>query len=130
MPLTPEQLQALREQVQDRRQQLAAEIRSGTERSRNEQYGALAGATHDRGDESVAALLTDVGQAEVSRDLAELRALEVARMRMDGRTYGICSECNTEIDFARLRANPAAMRCVACQSQFEKTHRGGATPRL
>ena len=97
---------------------------------RQEQYGALAGATHDSGDESVADLLADVGQAELNRDLAELRDLEVARMRLAGGSYGICTDCGVDIGYERLRANPAAVRCVACQTRFEKTHAGSGTPKL
>lgn len=130
MSLTPQQLQELRKRILDRRRALAAELRSDAEHSRQEQYGTLAGATHDSGDESVADLLADVGQAEANRDLAELRDLEVARMRLDGGTYGTCTDCGAEIPLERLRAYPAALRCVACQTRFEKTHAGGGAPRL
>lgn len=130
MALTPQQQQELRKRILDRRRQLAAELRGDAERSRAEQYGTLAGATHDSGDESVADLLADVGQAELNRDLAELRDLEVARMRIEGGTYGTCADCGVEIGYDRLRANPAALRCVACQTRHEKTHRGGTVPRL
>jgi RNA polymerase-binding transcription factor DksA len=130
MALTPQQQQELRKRILDRRRQLAAELRGDAERARAEQYGNLAGATHDSGDESVADLLADVGQAELNRDLAELRDLEVARMRIEGGAYGICADCGVEIAYDRLRANPAALRCVACQTRHEKTHAGSAAPRL
>lgn len=130
MALTPQQLQELRKRILDRRLQLAAELRGDAARSREEQYGTLAGATHDTGDESVASLLADLGQAELSRDLAELRDLEVARMRMEGGTYGICTDCGTQIGYERLRANPGAVRCVACQTRYEKTHAGPGTRAL
>ena len=130
MALTPQQLQELRKRILDRRRQLAIELRGDAERSRGEQYGELAGATHDSGDESVADLLADLDQAELSRDLAELRDLEVAHMRMEGGTYGICTDCGTQISYERLRANPGATRCVACQSRHEKTHAGPGAPKL
>jgi hypothetical protein len=38
---------------------------------RNERFGELAGPLHDLGDESVAALLADVDQAELSRDVVQ-----------------------------------------------------------
>lgn len=130
MALTPEQLQELRKRILERRLQLADELRGDAARSREEQYGTLAGATHDTGDESVASLLADLGQAELSRDLAELRDLEVARMRMEGGTYGICTDCGTQIGYERLRVNPGAVRCVACQTRYEKTHAGPGTRAL
>ena len=130
MALTPQQLQELRKRILERRLQLAAELRGDAARSREEQYGTLAGATHDTGDESVADLLADLGQAELSRDLAELRDLEVARMRMEGGTYGICTDCGTQIGYERLRVTPGAVRCVACQTRYEKTHAGPGTRAL
>jgi len=130
MALTPQQVQELRKRILERRRQLAAELRGDAERTREEPYGALAGATHDTGDESVANLLADLGQAEFSRDLAELGDLEAARLRLDGGSYGICADCSAEIDYARLRVNPAALRCVACQTRYEKTHAGLGTRTL
>lgn len=130
MALTPPQVQELRRRILERRRQLAAELRGDADRARKEQYGELAGATHDSGDESVADLLTDLDQAELSRDLAELRELEAARLRVAGGTYGKCIDCGAEIGFERLRANPGAARCVACQTRYEKTHAGSGTPNL
>jgi len=130
MALTPEQVQELRKRIEDRRRALAAELRGDADRARKESYGALAGATHDSGDESVADLLADIGQAELSRDLAELRDLEAARLRLAGGSYGICTDCGVDIGYERLRANPAAMRCVKCQARYEKTYSGRGTPSI
>jgi RNA polymerase-binding transcription factor DksA len=79
---------------------------------------------HDLGDESIAALLSDIGNAELSRDLEELREVEAARRRLTEGAYGICVDCGAEIAFERLRAEPAAARCVECQARHEKTYRG------
>jgi len=130
MALTSEQLQELRQRVVERRRELATELRGDAERLRGEQYGMLAGATHDAGDESVADLLADVGQAELNRDLAELRDLEIARMRLEGGSYGRCMDCSVELGFERLSANAAAVRCVACQTRYERTHAGSGRPSL
>jgi RNA polymerase-binding transcription factor DksA len=34
--------------------------------------------------------------------------------------YGICVDCGNDIGAARLAAQPAALRCVACQTVAEK----------
>jgi DnaK suppressor protein len=36
-----------------------------------------------------------------------------------GQTGGECLDCGEEIPEARLRANPAALRCVDCQQDSE-----------
>jgi DnaK suppressor protein len=38
-----------------------------------------------------------------------------ALKKMDDGTYGICANCNQEIDIERLRANPAAKTCISCK---------------
>lgn len=106
-----------------RRNQLLEEIRSDVERVRAEPYASVAGATPDTGDEAVADLLADVGEAEVTRDLGELRMLEAALERVSAGSYGKCVDCGAEIPFERLRAQPGAERCVACQQRHEKTYR-------
>lgn len=130
MALTTQQIQEMRHRVLERRRQLAAELRGDAERARGETYGELAGSTHDTAEESVAALLADLGQAEMTRDLAELRDLEAARLRLAAGTYGTCADCGGDIGYERLRANPAALRCIACQTRHEKTFAGPGAPKL
>jgi RNA polymerase-binding transcription factor DksA len=130
MALTQQQIQELRHRILARRRQLAAEIRGDAERARGETYRELAGETHDTAEESVADLLADLDQAEMTRDLAELRDLEAARLRLADGSYGTCVDCKGEIGYERLRANPAAMRCIRCQALHEKTYAGPGAPKL
>jgi RNA polymerase-binding transcription factor DksA len=130
MALTPEQRSQLKKLIEQRSNELVKEIREDVARARSEQYGELAGPTPDAGDQSVADLIADLGQADVTRDLDELRALEAAKGRMADGTYGECVSCGREIDYQRLRANPAALRCIDCQRVFEKTHAVQPSPRL
>ena len=58
---------------------------------------------------------------QLERDLGELRAFEQARARLAEGVFGICAECGAEIPFARLSAQPAAIRCIDCQRLHEKT---------
>jgi RNA polymerase-binding transcription factor DksA len=130
MALTQQQIQELRHRILARRRQLAAEIRGDAERARGETYRELAGETHDTAEESVADLLADLDQAEMTRDLAELRDLEAARLRLADGSYGTCVDCKGEIGYERLRANPAALRCIRCQALHEKTYAGPGAPKL
>ena len=130
MALTSQQVQELRHRILERRRQLATEIRGDAERARGETFGALAGETHDTAEESVADLFADLDQAEMTRDLAELRELEGARLRLSAGTYGVCTDCGGDIGYERLRVNPAALRCIACQTRHEKTFAGPGAPKL
>ncbi len=123
MPLDRRQLEDLSAAIEARRRALLEEIRKEVARSRDEQYGEVAGATHDSGEEAIADLIADLDQAEVSRDLGELRELEAARRRIADGNYGLCVDCGADIPLERLRAQPGAARCIACQSRHEKTYK-------
>jgi RNA polymerase-binding transcription factor DksA len=121
MSLTQKQLETLQGLIEARSRALADELRGDAERAREETYGALAGPVTDNGDAAVADLLSDIDNAELSRDLAELRALEAAKARLAEGSYGRCADCEADIGFARLKAQPGALRCVDCQRVHEKT---------
>lgn len=129
MALTPQQTQELQSAIEQRRAALLAELREDVERQRKDRHEDLAGPAPDAGDESVATLIADLDHADVGRDLSELRGLEAARTRLAQGSYGTCATCGGEIGFERLRANPAAVRCVDCQRVHEKTYAspGGAS---
>ena len=122
MPLSPEQTQKLHATVERRRAALRAEIGQDLDRIRSDRLEDLAGASPDAGDESVASLISDLDQADTSRDISELRGLDAAHARIADGSYGTCTECGGDIGFERLRANPAAERCIRCQTQYERTH--------
>jgi RNA polymerase-binding protein DksA len=129
MALTREQAQELERTVDQRRTVLLAEITRDLDKMREDRLADVAEPAGDPGDESVASLLSDLDHAETTRDISELRMLEAAHRRIAEGRYGLCSNCGQEIGYARLRANPAAERCITCQTRFEKTHAGstGAT---
>jgi DnaK suppressor protein len=62
-----------------------------------------------------------VQQAEVTRDVGEVRDIEGAQARIAAGRYGLCIDCEAEIGFARLQAFPSAKRCIGCQALREKT---------
>jgi DnaK suppressor protein len=68
------------------------------------------------GERGLAMSLSDLETRElgvVSQALARLRAGD----------YGRCGDCDTDIPFARLQAEPWALRCVACESVRERAAR-------
>ena len=52
-----------------------------------------------------------------ARALAEI---DEALARWDAGTYGVCSDCGRSIPLDRLRARPAATRCVACAEKAQR----------
>ncbi len=130
MALTPRQNEELQRLIGNRLQALLSELRRDAARARGESFRELAGPAPDAGDASVAALIADLDQADLSRDLGELRGLEAARGRITEGSYGTCADCGEDIRFERLRAEPGALRCIRCQSLHEKTFAAAGRPKL
>ena len=122
MALTQQQTQTLHTAIEQRRKALLAELRDDAERVQRDRHEDLAGASPDPGDESVATLIADLDQADLGRDLSELRAIEAARTRLSDGSYGICADCGGDIGYERLKANPSALRCIGCQTLHEKLY--------
>ena len=64
---------------------------------------------------------SELGMGLVLSDLEarELAAVKAALARLRDGKFGVCSECEREIPFDRLRAEPWALRCVACEGARE-----------
>jgi RNA polymerase-binding transcription factor DksA len=130
MALTTQQNRELQSLISQRRNALVSELRDDARKARAERYGEVAGEVPDTGDESVAALIADLDQAEWGRDIDELRGLDAASERMASGEYGVCVDCGRDIGFERLRATPSAIRCIDCQTRHEKTFAGPGAPSL
>ena len=130
MPLTEQQTRKLRDSIEQRRNVLIREMQEDAARVRDEPYVKHAGVAPDSGDASLATLIADLEQADLTRDLGEFRALETARERLHNGVYGVCQDCGSDIGFARLKASPIATRCITCQTRPEKTFAGEPKPSL
>jgi RNA polymerase-binding transcription factor len=112
---------SLEHRLRLRAEQLRREI--ATVRGRSE--GPAAGEVSDPKDAADAQAQGIVADAEVERDLAELRQIDLTLRRIDDGSYGVCIGCGDPIDPRRVLAQPTALRCVECQAIAE-----GATTRV
>jgi RNA polymerase-binding transcription factor DksA len=120
-------LSAVRAALAERHETLVKQLRQDLDESGQTQYAEVLGrASGDSSDEALAITLGDLSAARLDHEVRQLRELETAMRRMHEDDFGECVECGAAIPVARLIANPAAMRCVACQEAYEKTHHGQA----
>ncbi len=77
----------------------------------------------DRGEEAGAEVEQGLNDAEVARDMGEMRAISEALARLEAGRYGLCPDCDELIDERRLAAEPHAVRCTACQGRAELARR-------
>jgi RNA polymerase-binding protein DksA len=127
---TEQQLAALNSALRQRLQQLREEIRDELLRADDQSYVELAGQVHDRHEESFADLLVDIQLADIDRHIQEVHEVEAALKRLQEGNYGNCEDCAEPIALERLQVQPAARRCLRCQSAYERTHSGGAGRKL
>lgn len=76
----------------------------------------------DVAEKSVDDFLKDLDIAVITQEVKELRGINAALRRIDDGEYGACIDCGNEISTARLEINPAAERCIDCQTRFEREH--------
>ena len=117
--LTPDEREQLRAGLQARRQQLHAQLALHEEgRSRADHARDLLERDYD--DAPQRAMDREVDMALSELDRKELGEIDRALSRLGDEDFGICADCAQAIPFARLLAEPYAMRCVGCESRRER----------
>ncbi len=53
----------------------------------------------------------------------KLAQLDAAMCQLDIGLYGLCSDCEAEIEVSRLNANPLEQRCTSCSTRYSHEHR-------
>ena len=61
----------------------------------------------------------------LARESSGLRETRAALRRIDNGSFGICMDCEEEINLKRLTAVPWAARCISCQERADRE--GAAT---
>jgi RNA polymerase-binding protein DksA len=123
--LTREDLTNIRSALQTRREALLRQVAAALEESGQTQFAEVLGrASGDSSDEALAVTLGDLSAARLDHEIRQLRELDAAMRRLEGEDFGLCQDCGAPIPVARLVANPAAVRCIACQERHERTYAG------
>ena len=76
--------------------------------------------TQDSADEAYNIYNKNLMLGKVETDALKLQLVEQALGRIDIGTYGICIECEDEIEDRRLEFVPFARFCTECKSEMEK----------
>ena len=118
--INEQDLNELRESLLTYRKQLQQEIHDELIKEGSGDAISLAGKVHDKQEESLSEMLTEINLAMLSQHQHELNNLERALMRMDDGEYGSCIDCDEPIAIARLKAYPTAVRCISCQAKHEQ----------
>ena len=118
--ITDQELKQLHDKLLNYREILLQEIREELLKEGSAGAASLAGKVHDKQEESLSEMLTEINLAMMSQHQHELKNLERALRRMDDGEYGLCIDCDKPILLARLQAYPTAVRCISCQAEHEQ----------
>ena len=66
----------------------------------------------------------ELDMALTDRETRELGTVSDALRRLRSGQYGVCTDCEADIPFDRLKVEPWALRCVACETKREAGSRG------
>lgn len=107
----------------EQREKLQTSLQALGERLRGEIAGHMMLPNHntETDDAAVADQETSQEVAALERATRQLRSVDAALERLHQPEYGLCEDCDAEIPYTRLSANPVATRCTACQALVEKT---------
>ena len=91
----------------------------------NERYNEALSFGSDSGgkdfaDEAYSIYNKNLMMGKVETDALKLQLVEQALQRIANETYGICIECEDDIDERRLEFVPFARFCIECKSELEK----------
>ena len=114
------ELNELRNSLLDYRKQLQQEIHDELLKEGSSTALSLAGKVHDKQEESLSEMLTEINLGLLKQHQQELKNLDTALRHMEDDTYGACIDCDAPIAIARLKANPMALRCISCQAKHEQ----------
>lgn len=112
--LTKTQLDKIRQTLEERRNQILAEMRGIESETQDLETGG------DEGDLASAAVNAELAFENRARESRVLKQIDDAIEKIDGGDYGTCQECKEAIPPARLEALPFAHLCIDCQERFEE----------
>lgn len=75
----------------------------------------------DIGDQTISSIMENLRSSLQDTEFGEYKMVIKALEMIDDGTYGVCTDCEKEIDEKRLKSYPNATRCVACQELAEES---------
>ncbi len=99
------------------------ELRDELQSGESARLADAAVAAHEVSDQKDAAdrhLASSIDEAVQRHEQSEAELVLAALRRLDEGRYGNCQDCDEPISPQRLQVQPAALRCTACQTAWER----------
>lgn len=103
----------------EKKRRLWGELRDELFRKLGTDYNSQFDMPNDLEDLSVIDHIEDLGLKVSGIKKDELIRIDESLRKIEDGTYGLCEACGSEVDEARLAAEPLALRCLRCQGELE-----------
>ncbi len=117
--MNDERYTELRRILEERRDEIAGEVKDKIRNVRTEATKATTHRIADANETSESDIQDDIEFALIQMKAETLDKIGSALTRLEEGTYGYCYECGDEIAEQRLRALPFAARCKNCEEVRE-----------
>ncbi len=112
--------QERREYFRNKLLQMKRELITSLNERYNEALSFGNDGTQDSADEAYNIYNKNLMLGKVETDALKLQLVEQALQRIDQGSYGMCIECEDEIEEKRLEFVPFARFCMECKSELER----------
>ena len=115
-PLNSKQIDTFRRLLAERKKALSEAY------NKNKTYGRLTEdeGTQDLADKASSAYTKEFLYSLSNTDREVLQKVDESLIRLESGAFGLCIECEAEINRKRLEAVPWASHCITCQEKIEK----------
>ncbi len=113
----PEKINQFRKLLIDLRDELIETLSSTADENKPVALDQAAFGRVSRGD---ALQMQQMALESTRRRERRLISVEQALKRLDQQIYGICIDCDEDINVRRLQINPTAIRCIKCAEELSK----------
>ena len=120
MSLTRYQSDTLKQLLDERSVELEEKIRDTLPKPADESTLERTGVAQDEVDDATTNAEEHIKHTMHRHYVREIRQVEAALERASTGQFASCIDCGEEIDYARLRAQPFAVRCLDCQEIYER----------
>lgn len=109
----------LKKLLMDKKRKMWNELRDEIFDKLGREYSKNFDNPQDLEEQSLVDVIEDTGLTIADMHREELTRMDEAIRRLEDGTYGVCEDCESEIDEERLKAVPLTTCCVNCQSKKE-----------
>jgi DnaK suppressor protein len=116
-------MEVIKQELLKRKFILLSEAKKEIGKHLNGDFREGADKSGDNGLGSVRDASEDVSLELLGSKTKIVQSINTALKKIENNTYGICEECEDNINEKRLKVNPYASLCIACQEEKEKEER-------